>query len=246
MKILLIVFGLLLLAGPKLMAQENIIKLRLGQLAARKVELTYERVVSDNQSFVISAGVRLPRNTVPGVFSGATSDPSVFRADALDFYFNGFSITPEYRFYLGAEGAPYKFYIGPYLRYRRWGYGMDAFVEYTNNGTPDAADVRIQGSWSGIGGGVGIGMQWIINDVIAIDWNIVGLGISYQAFKFTGQGSNANEDWAAVTARLEEAFSDAPILKDRFTLTEAAMGVDAKFGFMLPSVRANLSIGYAF
>ncbi|MFK7924188.1 MAG: DUF3575 domain-containing protein [Bacteroidia bacterium] len=228
------------------MAQENIIKLRLGQLAARKVELTYERVVSDNQSFVISAGVRLPRNTVPGIFSGATSDPSVFNQDELEFAFNGFSITPEYRFYLGSEGAPYKFYIGPYLRYRRWGYGLDAFVEYSNNGVPDQADVRIEGSWSGIGGGVGIGMQWIINDVLAIDWNIVGLGVSYQAFKINGQGNNANEDWTAVRARLEEAWEDVPIIQDNFTLEEVDMGVNGKFGFVLPSVRANLSIGYAF
>ncbi|MEM6343958.1 MAG: DUF3575 domain-containing protein [Bacteroidota bacterium] len=246
MKNLFIVFGLLLFAGPQLLAQENIIKLRLGQLAARKIELTYERVISDNQSFVISAGVRFPRNTVPGVFSGATSDTSVFVADELDFAFNGFSITPEYRFYLGSEGAPYKFYIGPYLRYRRWGYGLNAFVEYTNNGQPDQADVRIKGSWSGIGGGVGIGMQWLINDVIAIDWNIVGLGVSYQAFKFTSQGTNPNEDWAAVRDRLDEAWQDVPIIQDRFELTEADMGVDANFGFLLPSLRANLSIGYAF
>ncbi|MEL7531294.1 MAG: DUF3575 domain-containing protein [Bacteroidota bacterium] len=237
------IFALLLIfGGTQLKAQDNIVKLRLGQLAARNIELTYERVTADNQSLAISLGVRIPTESP----INAVSDTSVITGIEGSSRFGGFSITPEYRFYLGSEGAPYKFYIGPYLRYRRWGYEFDTNVDYVDGGVPKDIDVTIDGNWSAFGGGVTMGVQWLINDVVSIDWNIVGLGIAYNTVSFTGTTPDPDADWAEVVTELEEIFEDTPVLGNRFEATEDGASASGRFGFGFPSLRANLSVGIAF
>ncbi|MEL6589967.1 MAG: DUF3575 domain-containing protein [Bacteroidota bacterium] len=235
-------FALLLLMGGALQAQDNIVKLRLGQLGAGKAEVTYERVVSDNQSLAISVGFRIPR-TVP--LDNISSD-TLFTSASGNSRFNGFSITPEYRFYLGSEGAPYKFYIGPYLRYRRWGYELTTNVVYEDNGSLEDLDVSIDGSWSAFGGGVTMGVQWLINDVVSIDWNIVGLGLMYNSIAFTGTTPDPDADWAQVVNELDEAFGEAPVLGNRFEVTEDGASASGRFGFAFPGLRSNISLGIAF
>ncbi|MFK7924189.1 MAG: DUF3575 domain-containing protein [Bacteroidia bacterium] len=232
----------LLFGSGQLQAQDNIVKLRLGQLAAGNIELTYERVVADNQSLAITIGARIPR-VFPIDQVVDTSDVTAINGDLNT---GGFSITPEYRFYLGAEGAPYKFYIGPYLRYRRYSYDFQSNVEYLDAGVPKDLDIGIDGNWSAFGGGVTMGVQWLINDVVSIDWNIVGIGIAYNTIKFTGTTTDPGADWAEVVAELEEAFAEAPILGNRFEATEDGASVNGRFGFAFPSLRANLSVGIAF
>lgn len=236
-------FALLLLFGSgQLKAQDNIIKLRLGQLAVRNIELTYERVVADNQSLAISIGVRIPREIPVDL----VSDTSVVSAITGTSNFGGFSITPEYRFYLGAEGAPYKFYIGPYLRYRRYSYDFESNVEYEDGGVPKDLDITIDGNWAAFGGGVTMGMQWLINDVVSIDWNIVGVGVAYNTVSFTGTTPDPGANWTEVVTELEETFAELPVIGNKFEATEDGASASGRFGFAFPSFRANLSVGVAF
>jgi hypothetical protein len=68
--------------------------------------------------------------------------------------FGGFGITPEVRYYLAGE-APRGTYLAPYYRYQRFNAQIRRIAELAR--------------YSQNGGGVVIGRQWIIADLISLD-----------------------------------------------------------------------------
>lgn len=68
--------------------------------------------------------------------------------------FGGFGLTPEFRYYLAGE-APRGTYLAPYYRYQRFNAEIRRIAEIAR--------------FSQNGGGVLIGRQWIIADLISLD-----------------------------------------------------------------------------
>lgn len=76
-------------------------------------------------------------------------------ADVLEANFSGFSITPEFRYYLSEEKtAPNGAFIAPYLRYQ-------SFTIDEESGTDSA-------TLNGIGGGLVIGVQRVFKETITL------------------------------------------------------------------------------
>ncbi len=76
-------------------------------------------------------------------------------ADVLNANFSGFSLTPEFRYYLSEEkSAPNGAFIAPYLRYQ-------SFTIDEQSGTASA-------TLNGIGGGLLIGVQRIFKETISL------------------------------------------------------------------------------
>jgi hypothetical protein len=76
---------------------------------------------------------------------------------ASDVTFRGFGITPEYRYYLSESEAIKGTYIGPFLRYTSLTVEEELF------------DGQSEGTYSGIGGGLVIGRQWVFKEKITLD-----------------------------------------------------------------------------
>ena len=125
-------------------AQKNVIKFNIFAPIVKTANFQYERAIGENKSFQL------------GAFFTAYSPETT--------KFNGFGITPEFRFYLSETAAPEGFYAAPYLRYQSYK------IEETS---PDIAG---KATFSGIGGGLIIGKQWIFKEKVALD---IFIGPSY-------------------------------------------------------------------
>lgn len=79
--------------------------------------------------------------------------------------FGGFGLTPEVRFYLAGE-APKGTYLAPYYRYQKFNARIRRVAELA--------------SYSQNGGGIVLGRQWIIADLISLD---AFIGAGYMAGK---------------------------------------------------------------
>ena len=78
---------------------QNVLKINILSPIFRTANLSYERVVSEKNSFQIGA-----------FYTGASIAGTRFR---------GFGLTPEYRFYFSnTKQAPAGFYAAPFLRYQ--------------------------------------------------------------------------------------------------------------------------------
>lgn len=103
-------------------------------------------------------------------------------ASASEVTFRGFGITPEYRYYLSETEAIAGTYIGPFVRYT------------SLNVKEDFADGNdAEGTYSGFGGGLVIGRQWVFKEKVTLD---VFLGPQFISgnFKAKSGSQEANVD----------------------------------------------------
>lgn len=136
-------------------AQSNVVKFNILAPIAKTANLQYERAFGD-KSFQL------------GVFYTAFS-PETSK-------FNGFGITPEFRFYLSDTDAPQGFYAAPFLRYQSF------TIEETD---PDFA---AKGTFSAFGGGLILGKQWIFKEKVALD---LFIGPSYNSGKVKAESGDS-------------------------------------------------------
>jgi hypothetical protein len=124
------------------MGQSNVIKINIFSPIVKTFNIQYEKAFKEDQSFQL------------GFFYSGYSDASTS--------FNGFGITPEYRFYLSETKAPEGVYIAPFVRYQSF--------------NASNTDTNTKGSVSSFGGGVILGRQWIFKKHISLD---IFIGPSY-------------------------------------------------------------------
>lgn len=236
---------LMIAAGSNLKAQSpnpHIIKLNLFALGLSNISLQYEQGFHNNMSFAGGIAV-LPSRTLPSRITDGVEDSS---GTIANLKLNGFSATPEIRFYPGKKEkrqAPKGFYLAPYLRYTK--YSMSSIFSFEDSSTvpPKSVPVDMKISYSGFGGGLMIGCQWMIKDRVSIDWWI--LGIHAGSGKVTGELTSSII--AQNKAEFEEQLSD--IEAPRGTVKTSVSGETAKIklsGFPFGGIRTGLCIGIAF
>lgn len=153
-------------------AQENVVKLGLTPLLFTNVQLGYERALTND------LGVGLNFSMVPSRDVTGAMENVDFLTSAQ---FSYFSVTPEFRYYTAGE-APKGFYIGAFLKYARYRFQSSARHQLFDDNnvavnTPDGTLlVNLDLKVPRIGGGFQMGVQWLIADVVSIDWTILGLG----------------------------------------------------------------------
>lgn len=74
---------------------------------------------------------------------------------AGDTKFSGFGITPEFRYYLSESSAPKGIFLAPYIRYQSFKLSVEGGAA--------------KGSLSVFGGGLLVGAQTLLKDVITIE-----------------------------------------------------------------------------
>jgi hypothetical protein len=169
LKKLLPVFLLIGIYSNSVYSQENVAKLGLG-IVFGNVKLGYERVISENQSLTVNAGILIPRG-IPN-FIDYESD-----IENVDYKMYSYSAALEYRFYSAKNPAPKGFYFGPYARINSFGFD---FAD-----TYDGEDAKIDSKLSNMGVGLQLGYQWVISEVVTIDWYFLGFGVDRIAYSAT-------------------------------------------------------------
>jgi len=157
--------------------RKNVVKLNLVPFGLMAVGLSnfsmqYERALGNKISVCLGFSY-MPSSGLPSQY--ASSD--LLKALKI----SGYSITPEFRFYLGKKGAPRGFYLAPYFKYAS--YSITTNYKFTRvdtvPGPPPTTvetpfDWAIKGNYSFIGGGLMMGVHYIIKNRVSIDWGILG------------------------------------------------------------------------
>lgn len=135
--------------------QKNVIKLNPLSLLVKTGNISYERQIGANQSFQIG-----------GYYSGLSLG---------DIKYDGFGITPEYRFYFGAQKRAFNGgYVAPFVRYQ--------------NFTIKDKETSDKATFNSIGGGAVIGYEKMYKSGFVLD---IFAGPSYNSVSFK---NNSSED----------------------------------------------------
>ncbi|MBN1953298.1 MAG: DUF3575 domain-containing protein [Bacteroidales bacterium] len=236
-----ITLAIFLGTGLNLNAQDNVAKLNLGGLVFRRIELGYERVLTDKQSAALSFGYTLPIR-IPGLNSAVTI-LSVMEPAEISSSMSGIRATGEYRFYLNADQkkrAPRGLYLGPYLY----------MTNYHVDGRASLSDYYIsaEGNMFTFGGGAQIGVQWLIADRVSIDFTILGLGLAQTRIKGEFRSSATSPDYNALVEDISAFWENLSVIggNDKLELEAYDNGIFAGYTTFAPGFRAVLSIGVAF
>ncbi len=165
-KVLTLSAIMLLSASLVVSAQEkkNIIKTSLTSIFLKTVNLDYEHALNDNSSFQLGF-------YYTGTNLGGGS-------------FNGFAITPEYRYYLSGEKvAPNGPYIAPWVRYQHFS---------VNSGSVGGMDYA-KATLSVISGGLCVGVQRTFKDKITLGAYI---GPGYYAPTYSYEDNSGTFDFS--------------------------------------------------
>lgn len=225
-------------------AQDNIVKLGLGSAAQGGINLEYERVLTEKTTVLVELNFKVP-SSIPGTAfdqvenQGTTNNLQFTSGDVKGFMFAG-----EYRFYTKGN-APQGFYLAPYLKLNN--NQLDLTGTYSNNitGATNIAAAAGLGLFTASVGG-NIGYQWLIADKVAINWNILGLGLGVNRISgdFTADDNGVFNDFRQDVETFIEYF---PGLRNALlTSDNTARTIDAAGGFIFPTARVSVSIGYAF
>jgi outer membrane autotransporter protein len=141
MKKLLLALGIVSGSAMAANAQTSALKFNLFSLPVKTASVFYEHAAGESSS--VQLGVS---------YTGFSIS---------DTKFSGFSITPEYRFFLTGK-AMQGFYVGPYLRYQS--YDLTAEYDDFNGGTQ-----KDEATLSTFGGGINLGYQWVFKQRIVLE-----------------------------------------------------------------------------
>lgn len=230
-----------LLGSGQLLAQKNVFSLQLHNLVGGHIAPSYERALGERASLRLAVGIT-PTRQIPG--SNILRSLLIQNPDDSNFGMNGtyvrVSVTPELRGYLGKKGAPNGFYGSLFGRYGYHNIVAPYSIPLRQSTIDTEASLRIQV----FGMGLGIGYQWLINQVISLDF-YAGGGLSYTGFRLQVFDENlTQEGYEALFEALAEELKvnldpeDLP----RFITNR---GLTIRAPLVLPILRVGLGIGFA-
>ncbi|MCI4667602.1 MAG: DUF3575 domain-containing protein [Bacteroidia bacterium] len=220
----------------------NIVKVTPIKLGLqRALAFSYERVLKDQHSVGMGFSGVFPWNALNTAgLIGIESSGENWAVD--EFRFSGFTLSPEYRFYL-LEDAPENLYAGVFGRYFQYNAETSVNIELGGS-TP--GDLQADFRFRGLGLGLEVGYQKIWKSGFTFDYHL-GLGLTGAGLNLRGQLNNVLPDQIGTAIDEVNQFLDQiPILnvalpdQDNFNIrTPVASGP-------WPVLRGSLSLGYAF
>lgn len=225
---------------------KNVIKLNLSSAGFGHYQLQYERVTGAKQSFALGLGIT-PKSKLPlsGTISASLDEGSNEKKAFESTRYSKLTITPEYRFYLGKKESPGGFYFSTLLRYSN----VKFENEYTYTSESDNKHTfNVDGSMNGYGLGVMIGVQWLLGDVVTLDWWIIGPFGGVMSAEFNGIDDNtldvlSQEDQDKITTDLNNVEIPLWDLKARVNSNSAFIDVSGPFYGMR---FMGLNLGFRF
>lgn len=209
-------------------AQNNVIKFQPQDLLLSRIDASFEHATGDRGAWVFSGGVMLEKEV----------SLDLLKLDNLTL--SGWSLWPQYRFYPGVKDAPQGFYMAPYLSYSRY---QVAYTDSIDLGTN--IETTADGIFSSFTAGGMIGIQWIFDNHLTIDWNFLGVGYSLYNLGLDVQPSS-NVDMTELAEEIDDKLSDFPIIGKNIDVSAAADKVQISLPVNQLSFRTGFSIGIAF
>lgn len=215
----------------------NIPKINVMAMAFNNVSLYYERAIYPNVTASIGVGIK-----------SSGKSQKLFEANdynlKADFgSISGYSITPEFRYYLKTceENLPAGFYAGVYFRYNVYKTQAD-FVHQLPDSLPST--FSSDASLRELGVGIQLGYQLVVKKRFTVDFLFFGPRYSFLKLtnEFNGDiTASAKQDVEDYVNSVIERFGGKGDFEMKQTTNQKFSG---NMGF--PSFRFGISLGYAF
>jgi len=241
MKSILLLLSTLFIFMSTGMAQSSVVKIGIPALLHGRANLNYEYVLNEKLSLNLRAGAQFPRNfpVNSDVLQDGTED---FRIETGKW--RAFGFTPSLRIYFGKNNpAPQGFYVSPYIAVNRNSINFD--MEY-DDGNNQNIDANFKVGLTGVGGGVMIGNQWVINESFVIDFNYFGLGYGVQNIGMKFTSSDTSVDYEQVKEDLEDELENTNNTGNISEIEVLDDGIRVKASAPSLQFRFSLSLGYMF
>jgi len=224
--------------------KKNVIRFNLTNpmfFGEKNLLLGYERVIGNHMSASINAGsASFPKPSL-SVFNFTDSSRIQLDKDYQDF---GFTISLDYRFYLQKENkyhAPHGIYLGPYYsithfeRENNWNLNTPNFTGALK--TNLSMNIQMMG--------IEMGYQFILWKRIALDFILIGPGVTFYNIKTelstALDGSTSDEVLQALREALVERVPGFSNLVDRLEIDRSGSTRTSSMGF-----RYVIHLGYNF
>lgn len=164
----------------------------------------YERTLGDHQSFSVDFGI----NRLPNF---KERDYVIDETTTLSNQNNGEEIgihaTADYRFYLAKENkykAPRGIYIGPYISHNSFKRGNEWYLKSDDFDGLLETDLKFSINTIGIE----MGYQFIISERFALDFIMIGPGISNYNFKADINTDLSEEDQEVIYGKINDFLAE--------------------------------------
>ena len=224
---------------------KNLVKINLAAVVLNNYSLQYERAIGSKISAVM--GIQfMPKGQLPlrGTIASLIDDPETM--EQIDKIKMGSTVfTPEFRLYFG-EDVFRGFYLAPFARFGAFSADMPIAYEYkdTQSGAIITQTIPLSGKVNSITGGLMIGAQWKLSNLLYLDWWIVGphYGTSKGSIKVT-KALSADEQ-AGLREELDNITDGDNPLNATAYVDATGARLDTKGAFA--GIRAGICLGFRF
>ena len=220
-----------------------LIKLNLLALPLNNFSFQAERAIGNK--IAVGLGFRfMPKSELPlkSQIENLIDDPETW--DQIKNVRTGnFAITPEVRFYMG-KGVFRGFYVAPFVRFARYTLDLPFNFDVPNStGGSTAELIPLSGDLNAITGGVLLGAQWKITNLIYLDWSFFGPQYGGSNGSISGKRPLTTDEQNALREELL-SLDDLPLVKTTYTVDRNGANVDFKGPWA--GIRSSFSVGFRF
>lgn len=226
---------ILLAISTVAVSQQNTAKVGFSDAFLGNYNLSYERVLNENQSIQFKFGYMEPTHSP--FISENTITPEAY---ALKETNGGINASVEYRFFISRQQIPQGFYIAPYLRY------FNQSLVYSDE--IENHSYTVDSKLGTIGMGAQLGYQLVVNELFTFDFYFFGAGIDYHTIrlKYQLEEQQPGFDYGSITDNVNQVFEDINYLEKRLEHTVNDDNLTSKLPFFFPGFRLGMSVGVAF
>lgn len=228
-----------------LFAPKRIVKTNLAGYALLAVSANYEQQVGRHTSVGLLGGYKLPSVIKVSAIGDLDGENQTYAGEVEP---RGLFVNPYFRYY--PNKAFHGFYLEAFGRY--FNYSFLVPYDYDKDGRTIAAN--LDGTASGMGGGLALGVQVPLGTRVFLDMNL-GFGMGVGNIHLETNDPNLElEDYRSIQRNIEQyedrANIEVFILRDILT-DPIARSSDTKAwadfnNKLFPIMRGGISIGYAF
>jgi len=227
--------------------KKNLLKVDLVKLAFGGINLSYERVLTQRSAINFRAKYHSLGFIERSVDDFSTSGENYTFGLSDRPHFHAIGFDAEYRFYLKSKKAAQGFYIAPYTRYLNYSGAFESFYSGTVAGMPVNIDGDLKTSFNIWGGGVQLGIQWLVKDKVSIDWGFAGLGLDHYQFKVEVQSDYLSDEVDEYTRDLQDVMGGVSgFLAKKLIFNTLDNELSSKVPFWMVGWKSTLTVGIAF
>lgn len=189
----------------------------------------------------------MPATAVTSKYAGGSYDGTTYNP-FTSAKLSAFGNVTELRVYGENKGAFRGFYWGPYLSFNSFKFQTNTFRAdfHDKNNVPYSADVSQYMKLSCFGGGLQIGVQGVIKNLVVIDWTILGIGVG--SAKLSGGIEATNPSTGFDFRNYENDINNATLGLDNLPgfnvqRTVETQKVDLTLKTLSPMLRTTIAIG---